>query len=134
MEFGFFAQGAVPEPLRQHNPQLEHDRLMDSVEIAVRSEEWGFKYAWASEHHFLTEYSHMAAPEVWGAFVGARTSTLHVGSAITNTTPVVNHPVRVAEQVATLDHLTAQAAGPAGASPTGGDDRPQRDAGAGGAR
>ena len=106
MEFGFFAQGAVPEPLRQHNPQLEHDRLMDSVEIAVRSEEWGFKYAWASEHHFLTEYSHMAAPEVWGAFVGARTSTLHVGSAITNTTPVVNHPVRVAEQVATLNHLT----------------------------
>ena len=101
MEFGFFAQGAVPEPLRQHNPQLEHDRLMDSVEIAVRSEEWGFKYAWASEHHFLTEYSHMAAPEVWGAFVGARTSTLHVGSAITNTTPVVNHPVRVAEQIAT---------------------------------
>lgn len=106
MEFGFFAQGAVPEPLRKLNSQLEHDRLMDSVEIAVQSEQWGFKYAWASEHHFLTEYSHMAAPEVWGAFVGARTKTLHVGSAITNTTPLVNHPARVAEQVATLDHLT----------------------------
>jgi alkanesulfonate monooxygenase SsuD/methylene tetrahydromethanopterin reductase-like flavin-dependent oxidoreductase (luciferase family) len=106
MEFGFFAQGAVPEPLVATNPALEHDRMMESVEIAVQSEQWGFKYAWASEHHFLTEYSHMAAPEVWGAFVGARTSTLHVGSAITNTTPAVNHPVRVAEQIATLDHLT----------------------------
>ncbi|WP_208027678.1 LLM class flavin-dependent oxidoreductase [Rhabdothermincola sediminis] len=106
MEFGFFAQGAVPAPLAEGNPGLEHQRLMESVEIAVRSEAWGFKYAWASEHHFLTEYSHMASPEVFAAFVAARTTTLHVGSAITNTTPAVNHPVRVAEQVATLDHLT----------------------------
>jgi alkanesulfonate monooxygenase SsuD/methylene tetrahydromethanopterin reductase-like flavin-dependent oxidoreductase (luciferase family) len=106
MEFGFFAQGAVPEPMRADNPNLEHDRMKDSVEIAVRSEQWGFKYAWASEHHFLTEYSHMAAPEVFLPFVAARTERLHVGSAICNTTPAVNHPARIAEQVATLDHLT----------------------------
>lgn len=106
MEFGFFAQGAVPEPMLEHNPDLEHDRLLESVELAVQSERWGFKYAWASEHHFLTEYSHMAAPEVFLPFVAARTSTLHVGSAICNITPAVNHPARVAEQVATLDHLT----------------------------
>ncbi|MGZ4736110.1 MAG: LLM class flavin-dependent oxidoreductase [Acidimicrobiia bacterium] len=106
MEFGFFAQGAVPQPLLEQNPDLEHDRMIESVEIAVRSEQWGFKYAWASEHHFLSEYSHMAAPEVFLPFVAARTETLHVGSAICNTTPAVNHPVRVAEQVATFDHLT----------------------------
>ena len=79
MEFGFFAQGAVPEPLLEDVPELEHQRMMESVDIAVASEEWGFKYAWASEHHFLTEYSHMAAPEVWGSFVAARTERLHVG-------------------------------------------------------
>jgi len=106
MEFGFFAQGAVPEPLAKNNPNLEHERLMDSAEIGVRIEEFGFKYVWASEHHFLTEYSHMATPEVFNAWVGARTSNIHVGSAITNITPPVNHPVRVAEQIAMLDQLT----------------------------
>jgi alkanesulfonate monooxygenase SsuD/methylene tetrahydromethanopterin reductase-like flavin-dependent oxidoreductase (luciferase family) len=38
--------------------------------------------------------------------VGARTRTLHVGSAITNLCRPLNHPVRVAEQVAMLDLLT----------------------------
>ncbi len=106
MEFGFFAQGAVPEPLAAVNPDLEHDRLIESVELAVRMEEFGFKYAWASEHHFLTEYSHMASPEVFCSFVAARTQRIHVGSAIINITPPVNHPARVAEVVATLDHLS----------------------------
>lgn len=106
MEFGFFAQGAVPEPLARTNPNLEHQRIMDSVELAVSSEDWGFKYVWASEHHFLTEYSHMSAPEVFLAYVAARTERIHVGSAIINITPPVNHPVRVAEKVATLDHLS----------------------------
>lgn len=106
MEFGFFAQGAVPEPMARTSPRLEHDRIMDSVEIGVRCEEFGFKYVWASEHHFLTEYSHMSCPEVYLPFVAARTERVHVGSAIINITPPVNHPARVAEKVAMLDHLT----------------------------
>jgi alkanesulfonate monooxygenase SsuD/methylene tetrahydromethanopterin reductase-like flavin-dependent oxidoreductase (luciferase family) len=48
----------------------------------------------------------MADPMVFSAWVGARTQTLHVGSAITNLCRAVNHPVRVAEQVAMLDLLT----------------------------
>lgn len=106
MEFGFFAQGAVPEPLLATRPHLEHERIMDSVELGVRCEDDGFKYVWASEHHFLTEYSHMSCPEVFLPFVAARTSRIHVGSAIINITPPVNHPARVAEQVAMLDHLS----------------------------
>jgi alkanesulfonate monooxygenase SsuD/methylene tetrahydromethanopterin reductase-like flavin-dependent oxidoreductase (luciferase family) len=87
-------------------PGAEQQRLLDNVELAVRSERWGFKYAWASEHHFLDGYSHMADPMVFSAWVGARTKTLHVGSAITNLCRPVNHPVRIAEQVAMLDLLT----------------------------
>lgn len=106
MEFGVFAQGAVPVPMRAVDPQAEHHRLMDNVELGVHAESCGFKYVWASEHHFLREYSHMSCPEVYLPFVAAPTERIHVGSAIINITAPVNHPYRTAERAAMLDHLT----------------------------
>lgn len=106
MEFGIFAQGAVPAQMMRADPEAEHKRLLDNVELGVYAEECGFKYVWASEHHFLHEYSHMSCPEVYLPFVAARTERIHVGSAIANITANVNHPIRVAERVAMLDHLT----------------------------
>ena len=106
MEFGFFAQGAVPKPIADKNPNAEHERLIANLELGVYAEECNFKYTWASEHHFLEEYSHMSTPEVYLAMVAARTSRIHIGSSIMNITPYVNHPFRVAEQVAMLDHLS----------------------------
>lgn len=106
MEFGLFSQGAVPQPLREVNPAAEHERLLAQVELGVHAETTGFKYVWSSEHHFLDEYSHMSTPEVYLPFVAARTEKIHIGSAIINITPKVNHPFRVAEQVAMLDHLS----------------------------
>lgn len=106
MEFGIFSQGAVPQPLREGNPNAEHERLIAQVELGVHAESCGFKYVWASEHHFLDEYSHMSTPEVYLSWVAARTKRIHIGSAIMNITPRVNHPFRVAEQVAMMDHLS----------------------------
>ncbi|MDT4934522.1 MAG: hypothetical protein QOK11_2414 [Pseudonocardiales bacterium] len=107
MEFGIFAQAHVPQhELDQNWSGSEHDRLMREVELAVEGERAGFKYVWASEHHFLEEYSHMSAPEVFLAYVAAQTTTMHIGSAIFNITPPVNHPARVAERVAMLDQLS----------------------------
>lgn len=106
MEFGVFAQGAVPEQLLAVDPGAEHTRLMENVELGVYAEQCGFKYVWASEHHFLREYSHMSCPEVYLPFVAARTERIHLGSAIMNVTANVNHPFRVAERVSMLDHLT----------------------------
>lgn len=105
MEFGTFAHLST-SCIDLTQPGTEQQRLLDNVELAVRSERWGYKYAWASEHHFLEGYSHMADPLVFSAWVGARTKTLHVGSAITNLCRPINHPVRIAEQVAMLDLLT----------------------------
>ena len=105
MEFGTFAHLSTA-CVDLTKPGTEQQRLLDNADLAVRSEQWGFKYAWASEHHFLEGYSHMADPMVFSAWVGARTKTLHVGSAITNLCRPLNHPVRVAEQVAMLDLLT----------------------------
>ena len=79
---------------------------MDEVAFIVAADKAGFKYTWASEHHFLTEYSHLSASESFLAFVAAKTSNIHVGSGIFNITPPVNHPARIAERVAMLDHLS----------------------------
>src|SRR5207244_11560835 len=64
------------------------------------------KYDWSPEHHFLTHYSHQPAPEIFLSWVAARTRRIHVGYAIVNITPPVNHPARVAERIATMDHLS----------------------------
>src|SRR5881397_3988060 len=106
MEFGYFAQAFVPQFMLDGDSNAEHVRLMENLDFAVECDRNGIKYVWCPEHHFLTEYSHMPAPEVFLSFVAARTEQIHIGSAITNTTPPVNHPARVVERVAMLDHLS----------------------------
>ena len=100
MEFGIFSQMHVP-PWDD-----EHSRFLREVEVALACDAAGFKYDWSPEHHFLEHYSHQPAPEVFLSWVAARTKQIHVGTAITNITAPVNHPARVAERIATLDHLS----------------------------
>jgi alkanesulfonate monooxygenase SsuD/methylene tetrahydromethanopterin reductase-like flavin-dependent oxidoreductase (luciferase family) len=107
MEFGLFIQAHVPLSEMQANPDgAEHARLMREVDLAVACDGWNFKYVWSVEHHFLEEYSHISASEIVLPFIAARTRRIHVGSAIWNITPPVNHPARTAERVAMLDHLS----------------------------
>src|SRR5260370_1422530 len=107
MEFGIFNAACVlPKYVERHGASAEHDRIMDEVAFIVAADKAGFKYTWASEHHFLTEYSHLSASESFLAFVAAKTSNIHIGSGIFNITPPVNHPARIAERVAMLDHLS----------------------------
>ena len=106
MEFGVFAQLFVPKFEREADPAAEHKRIMRNVEIARTADRSGFKYVWCPQHHFLDEYSHMPGPEAFLSFCAAQTERVHLGSAIFNITPPVNKPVRVAENVALLDHLT----------------------------
>jgi alkanesulfonate monooxygenase SsuD/methylene tetrahydromethanopterin reductase-like flavin-dependent oxidoreductase (luciferase family) len=84
----------------------EHKRLMREADLAIACDDWNWKYVWSVEHHFLHEYSHISASEIFMPWVAARTKRLHVGSAIYNITPPVNHPARMAERVAMLDHLS----------------------------
>ncbi|HEY1829113.1 MAG TPA: LLM class flavin-dependent oxidoreductase [Acidimicrobiales bacterium] len=107
MEFGIFnAACLLPKYRSIHGDSAEHDRIMDEVNFIVAADKAGFKYTWASEHHFLTDYSHLSASESFLAFVAAKTSNIHIGSGIFNITPPVNHPARIAERVAMLDHLS----------------------------
>jgi alkanesulfonate monooxygenase SsuD/methylene tetrahydromethanopterin reductase-like flavin-dependent oxidoreductase (luciferase family) len=107
MEFGIFHSGHVPTQASADGQRaLEHRRLHDEVEVAVAGDRAGFKYSWFTEHHFLQEYSHVSASEVLMGYAAARTERIHLGSGIFNLTPPVNHPARVAERVAMLDHLS----------------------------
>ena len=105
MEFGFFCGGYLPNAMRT-SPDAEHDRLMSEIRLAQVADQNNWKYFWTTEHHFLDEYSHISASEVMLAHVAATTERIHVGSGIFNITPPVNHPIRTAERVAMLDHLS----------------------------
>jgi alkanesulfonate monooxygenase SsuD/methylene tetrahydromethanopterin reductase-like flavin-dependent oxidoreductase (luciferase family) len=105
MEFGIFLQGYLPGP-KAHDPDAEHTALTQEMELAQAADRHGFKFVWLTEHHGLTEYSHMAANDVHAGYLASSTERIHIGAGIFNISPRVNHPVRTAEKVATLDHLT----------------------------
>src|SRR5438552_3057056 len=77
MEFGLFNQ--MYYPVHRRDERGEHESLMDELAIIEVADRVGFKYAWASEHHFLNEYSHLSASEAFMAYALARTSNIHIG-------------------------------------------------------
>ena len=107
MEFGVFLNGYIPGPAA-HDTACEHTALMREAEYAIVADRHRWKYVWFGEHHGLTEYSHMSAPEVMMGYVAARTERIHLGSAITSLPTRKEHPVRIAERAAMLDHITGQ--------------------------
>lgn len=106
MEFGLFIGGWVPDYLDGRNDAYEHERLINETRIAEAGDRSNWKYVWVTEHHFLTEYSHISASEIVMPHILARTERIRVASGIINVTPPVNHPARIAERVAMLDHLS----------------------------
>jgi len=105
MEFGLFLNGYLPGPAAHDGPS-EHEMLMREVGYAIHADSYNWKYVWIGEHHGLVEYSHMSAPEVLFGYIAAKTEQIHVGSGIMNLSRPVNHPVRNADRVAMLDHIT----------------------------
>ncbi|MCJ7673180.1 MAG: LLM class flavin-dependent oxidoreductase [Acidimicrobiia bacterium] len=85
---------------------VEAQRLKNEVAWTVAADKAGFKYTWATEHHFLTEYSHLSASEAFLGYLAGVTERIHLGSGIFNITPPVSPPAKVAEKVAMLDHLS----------------------------
>lgn len=105
MEFGVFINGYLPGPAA-HDTVAEHTELMEQANYVVFADKHNWKYAWLGEHHGLTEYSHLSAPEAMIPWIAAKTDRIHLGSAITSLPPRKEHPVRIAERAATLDHIT----------------------------
>src|SRR3954452_4857092 len=105
MEFGLFLQGYVPGP-GAHDPATEHRAFLDEVELVKLADRTHWKYAWFAAHHSLPEYSHLSTREVMMGYLAHATDLIHLGSAIFNLSPRVNHPVLNAYSLPMLDPLT----------------------------
>ena len=103
MRFGVFYELQLPRPWNQGDERNLFHQALQQVELADRL---GYDYAWEVEHHFLEEYSHSSAPEVFLAAAAARTKTIRLGHGIRQVIPNYNHPARTAEGLATLDIMS----------------------------
>lgn len=106
MEFGIFIQNYVPKFRRASDPDAEHTVIVEELRLVQSADRAGFKYVLLPEHHFLDEYSHLSANEVLAGYLAHATERIHIVAAIFNPLPALNHPVKVAERVAMLDHIT----------------------------
>lgn len=100
MRFGVFYEHQIPRPWYEGDEHRLYKEALEQVELADRL---GIEYAWEVEHHFLEEYSHSSAPEVFLAACSQRTKSIRLGHGIVLMPPGYNHPARIAERIATLD-------------------------------
>ena len=103
MQFGIFYEHQLPKPWSADD---EYELLRDALDQVELADRLGFDYAWEVEHHFLDEYSHSSAPEVFLAAAAARTNRIRLGHGIRQVIPNYNHPARTAEGIATLDLIS----------------------------
>ena len=100
MKFGIFYEHQLPKPWDEGLEQKLFQDALEQVELADRI---GIDYAWEVEHHFLEEYSHSSAPEIFLAAASQRTKKIRLGHGIRQVISAYNHPARTAECIATLD-------------------------------
>ena len=98
MKFGIFYELQLPRPWTENSEYELFTNALEQIELA---DKLGYDYAWEVEHHFLEEYSHSSAPEVFLAAASQRTKRIRLGHGIIQLT--TNHPARVAERVSSLD-------------------------------
>lgn len=103
MKFGMFIDLQLPRPWREGDEERLLKEALEQVELGDRI---GVDYVWAQEHHFLEEYSHSSAPEVFLAACSQRTERIRLGHGIAVMSPNFNSPARIAERIATLDLIS----------------------------
>src|SRR5499427_9245537 len=97
MHFGVFVEEARPG-------LSQTDAFRESFETVDAAEALGLDCIWLGEIHFNPNRSVISAPIAVATAIAARTKRIHVGTAV-NVLPL-NHPLRIAEEAATVDHLS----------------------------
>ena len=89
--------------------QTQQEALAAVLTTAQQAEAWGFDGVWLAERHFSPPGGAALVPSVGSAplllatAIAMRTQLLRIGTAVLLLP--LGHPVRLAEEVATLDHL-----------------------------
>jgi alkanesulfonate monooxygenase SsuD/methylene tetrahydromethanopterin reductase-like flavin-dependent oxidoreductase (luciferase family) len=79
MKFGLFYELSVPRPWHRDAEHTVYHNALEQVKLA---DELGFDQVWAVEHHFLEEYSHCSAPELFLTACAMLTKRIQVGHGI----------------------------------------------------
>ena len=105
MKISLFYEFALPRPWTQDDEYKMFQEGLAEVEAADKA---GFSTVWLTEHHFLEEYCHSTAPEMFLAAASQRTKDIRLGFGVMHLPPGINHPARVAERVSTLDLISGR--------------------------
>ena len=97
MHFGIFLE-------ERRRGAGEAQAFRETLELADAAEAWGLDGVWLGEIHFTPARSVQSAPMALASFIAARTRRVRVGTAV-QVLPLGN-PLRIAEEVATVDHLS----------------------------
>ncbi|WP_229774833.1 CE1758 family FMN-dependent luciferase-like monooxygenase [Bifidobacterium tsurumiense] len=101
MHFGIFTVGDITVDPATGKPPSEHQRIKNTVEMAVAAEQAGLDFFATGEHH--NPPFAPSSPTTLLANIAAKTSTLLLSTATTLIT--TNDPVRLAEDYAYLQHI-----------------------------
>jgi alkanesulfonate monooxygenase SsuD/methylene tetrahydromethanopterin reductase-like flavin-dependent oxidoreductase (luciferase family) len=100
MEFGYFT---LSDNHYLDNTRAPNQFIADITSEALYAEELGMHSAWIGEHHFST-LGVLKCPDLVLSYIAARTRHIRLAPAVTALP--LHHPIRVAEQWATLDLLS----------------------------
>jgi alkanesulfonate monooxygenase SsuD/methylene tetrahydromethanopterin reductase-like flavin-dependent oxidoreductase (luciferase family) len=103
MKFDLLYELQMPKP---HDDGSEQRCYQEALEQIVLADRLGYDTVWFVEHHFLTEFAHSSAPEVFLGALTQATQRIRLGHGVTLLPHQFNHPIRVAERVAALDILS----------------------------
>ncbi|MGE3329045.1 MAG: LLM class flavin-dependent oxidoreductase [Acidimicrobiia bacterium] len=103
MKVSLFVELSVPKPW---DASSEAQCILDNLATVELADQVGFHGVWITEHHFLEEYAHASAPEVFLAALARTTKRIRLGHAVIQSIPLVNHPARIAERIGMLDVIS----------------------------
>lgn len=83
--------------------KTEHEVIHEQLELMRAADDYDFDSIWPAEHHF-TEYGYCASPALSLAAMAECTKRVRLGTGIV--VLPLNHPLRVAEDYAFLDHMS----------------------------
>ncbi len=89
---------------RHYDARIGNRLYTEYLEQIVLAEQLGYDGVLVNEHH-QNAYAVQPAPNLWAAYVAARTSRIRIG-IIGNALPMHRNPIRVAEEIAMLDVLS----------------------------
>src|SRR2546426_12012024 len=103
MKFDLLYELQGQKPHGERSEYRCYHEALAQIELADRL---GYDTVWEVEHHFLTEFAHSSAPEVFLAAVAQRTRRMRLGHGVVLLPHKFNHPIRVARRVPTLALLS----------------------------